>query len=95
MKMNGIIRFIKSLFGKYEPGYEYWVYLRDIKISPEFERTPPKFKKMGQKWNYYRNTGEFESPIILNRDFVLIDGYTSYIIAKKSEMDKVPVYFVD
>ena len=50
---------------------------------------------MGQKWSYYRNTGEFESPIILNRDFVLIDGYTSYIIAKKLEIDKVPVYFVD
>ena len=50
---------------------------------------------MGQKWSYYRNTGEFESPIILNRDFVLVNGYTSYIIAKKSEMDKVPVYFMD
>ena len=93
--MKSLIRFIKRIFGVYETGYEYWVYLRDIKISPEFERTPPRFKKMGQKWSYYRNTGEFESPIILNRDFVLIDGYTSYIIAKKSEMDKVPVYFVD
>lgn len=24
--MKGIIRYIKSLFGKYESGYEYWVY---------------------------------------------------------------------
>ena len=93
--MKNLIRFIKRIFGVYETGCEYWVYLRDIKISPEFERTPPRFKKMCQKWSYYRNTGEFESPIILNRDFALIDGYTSYIIAKKSEMDKVPVYFVD
>ena len=93
--MKNLIRCIKRIFGVYETEYEYWVYLRDIKISPEFEITPPRFKKMGQKWSYYRNTGEFESPIILNRDFVLIDGYTSYIIAKKSEMDKVPVYFVD
>ena len=93
--MKNLIKFIKRIFGVYETGYEYWVYLRDIKISLEFERTPPRFKKMCQKWSYYRNTGEFESPIILNRDFVLIDGYTSYIIAKKSEMDKVPVYFVD
>ena len=93
--MKNFIRFIKRIFGVYETGCEYWVYLRDIKISPEFERTSPRFKKMGEKWSYYRNTGEFKSPIILNRDFVLIDGYTSYIIAKKSEMDKVPVYFVD
>ena len=93
--MKSLIRFIKRIFGVYEAGYEYWVYLRDIKISPEFKRTPPRFKKMGQKWSYYRNTGEFESPIILNRDFVRIDSSTSYIIAKKSEMDKVPVYLVD
>ena len=93
--MKNLIRFIKRIFGVYETGCEYWVYLRDIKISHKFEKTPPRFNKMGQKWSYYRNTGEFESPIILNRDFVLIDGYTSYIIAKKSEMDKVPVYFVD
>ena len=93
--MKNLIRFVKRIFGVYKTRCEYWVYLKDIKISPEFERTPPRFKKMGQKWSYYRNTGEFESPIILNRDFVLIDGYTSYIIANKSEMDKVPVYFVD
>ena len=93
--MKSFIRFIKRIFGVYETGCEYWVYLRDIKISLEFEKTPPRFKKMGQKWSYYRNTGEFESPIILNRDFALIDGYTNYIIAKKSEMDKIPVYFVD
>ena len=93
--MKNFIIFIKRIFGVYETGYEYWVYLKDIKISHEFERTPPRFKKMCQKWSYYRNTGEFESPIILNRDFALIDGYTSYIIAKKSEMDKVPVYFAD
>lgn len=93
--MKGIIRFIKRIFGVYETGYEYWVYLKDIKISPQFEETPPRFKKMGQKWSYYKNTGEFESPIILNRDFELIDGYTSYIIANKSEIDKVPVHFVD
>ena len=93
--IKGIIRFIKRIFGVYETGYEYWVDLKDIKTLPQFEETPPRFKKMGQKWSYYKNTGKFESPIILNRDFELIDGYTSYIIAKKSEMDKVPVYFKD
>ena len=93
--MKNLIRFIKRIFGVYETGYEYWVYLKDIKISPQFENTPPRFKKMRQKWSYYRKTGKFESPIILNRDFELIDGYTSYCIANKSEIDKVPVYFKD
>ena len=30
--MKEIIRYIKSLFGKYEHGYEYWVYTKDIKV---------------------------------------------------------------
>ena len=48
MKMNGIIRFIKSLFGKYEPGYEYWVYTKDIKVPKSY-----KFTRIGtEKWNH-------------------------------------------
>ena len=34
--MNMIIKFFKKLFGKYEIGYEYLVYLKDIKITPQF-----------------------------------------------------------
>ena len=32
--MKSFIRFIKRIFGVYETGYEYWVYLKDIKINP-------------------------------------------------------------
>ena len=93
--MKKIIRFIKRLFGKYETGYEYWINLKDIQITPEFRSTYPRFKKMAQEWDYYRKTGDFESPIMLMRNFTLVDGYTSYLIAKIQGMDKVPVYFVD
>ena len=45
--MKGIIRYIKSLFGKYEPGYEYWVYTKDIKVPNSY-----KITKIGtKKWN--------------------------------------------
>ena len=91
--MEKVIRFIKRLLGKYESGYEYWVYLKDIKINPDFEKTPPRKNKFSQKMDYYLKHGEFQSPIILNRDFVLVDGYTSYLIAEKCHIDKVPVYF--
>lgn len=30
------MRFAKRLFGKYETGYEYWVKLSDIHITPQF-----------------------------------------------------------
>ena len=33
--------------------------------------------------------------IILDKDFNLIDGYSSFYIAESNEIDKVPVYFVD
>lgn len=45
--MKGLIRFIKSLFGKYESGYEYWIRLKDIKIPFQY-----RFHKIGKaKWN--------------------------------------------
>ena len=86
---------LKGLFGIYTPGCEYWVDLKDIDIPIDFLRHHPRQEKMEQKWAYYRQTGEFESPILLNRDFELVDGYTSYIIAKTENLHKVPVYFVD
>lgn len=92
---NKLINKIKGLFGKYESGCEYWVDLKDIDIQIDFLRTHPRHEKMERKWDYYRATGEFESPILLNRDFELVNGYTSYLIAKTENMHKVPVYFVD
>lgn len=95
MNVKGIIRFIKKLFGKYEPGYEYWVYIRDIKVNPEWKRTKINKEKFTKKITYWYKTGEFESKIILDRNFNLIDGYSSVRIAEIKGIDKVPVYFVD
>ena len=86
---------LKGLFGIYTPGCEYWIDLKDIDIPINFLRHHPRQEKMEQKWAYYRQTGEFESQILLNRNFELVDGYTSYIIAKTENLHKVPVYFVD
>ena len=93
--MKEIIRYIKSLFGKYEPGYEYWIYTKEIKVPKSYKLTRIGIEKWNHKMGYWLRTGEFESPILLNRDFELVDGYTSYIIAKTENTHKVPVYFVD
>ena len=58
---------LKGLLGIYTPGCEYWVDLKDIDIPIDFLRRHPRHEKMEQKWNYYKQTGEFESPILLNR----------------------------
>lgn len=88
-------RWINELFHVYEPGYEYWVYTSQIKIKKEFLRTSIGEKKWKRKKEYFYRTGEFESTIKLNRDFVLVDGYSSYRIALMMGIQKVPVVFVE
>ena len=95
MKIENLVRNFKGLFGRYDIGYEYYIRLDEIKIKPEFLRTPPGNIKMMQKWNYYRRTGKLQSKIILNRNFELVDGYTSYCIAERECINRVPVWFVD
>ena len=91
--MKGFIRWIKELFGIYENDSEYYVNFDDIEITPQFMESKPGFKKLNHKFDYYLRTGRFESPIVLTKDFVLIDGYTSYLIAEAYGLDRVPVYF--
>ena len=93
--MKEIIRYIKSLFGKYEPGYEYWVYTKDIKVPKYFKLTRIGTKKWNHKMGYWLSTGEFESKILIDRDFNLVDGYSSMKIAHLKNIEKVQVYFVD
>lgn len=93
--MKEFIRFIKRLFGNYETGYEYLVYTKDIKVNPEWRKTRIGKMKFKKKFQYWCRTGEFESRIILDKDFNLLDGYSSVRIAEIKGIDKVPVYFVD
>lgn len=88
-----LIRWIKKLLGIYETGYEYWIPTDQIIITPEFARTRIGAKKWRRKKRYYYRTGEFESQIVLTKDFILLDGYSSYRIAKYVGIDKVPVVF--
>ena len=63
----------------------------DIKIFPCFEAHPPKQEKMECKEQYFRETGCLQSEIILDGAGNLIDGYTSYLLAKVHGMASVPV----
>ena len=93
--MSKIIRSIKRLLGIYETGYEYWINTKEIKVNPEWRKTMIGKVKFKKKLQYWYRTGEFESSIILDRDFNLLDWYSSMRIAEIKEIDKVPVYFVD
>ena len=50
---------------------------------------------MNEKMAYFEKTGHFSSTIVIDRNFVLQDGFTSYRIAKLKGIKYVDVYFVD
>lgn len=93
--MKGIIRFVKRLFGIYETNHEYWIHTRDIRVDPKWRETRIGQEKFKRKMIYWYRTGEFESDIILDKNFNLIDGYSSVRIAEIKGIQKVPVYFVN
>lgn len=89
-----MFRNIIKIFNRHKSNKEYWIRTSSIKISPKFAAHRINENKLRQKKDYYFRTGNFESLIILNEDYVLVDGYSSYIIgAKIMKMDKLPVYF--
>ena len=65
----------------------------DIKIPLCFSDCPPKEGKMQKKEQYFQETGFLESEIILDGAGNLIDGYTSYLLAKAHGLASVPVRY--
>ncbi len=66
--------------------------LNNIKIQKEFKKRPPKAMKMFERRTYYfLHNHKFEVPIVINKDNELVDGYTSYLIAKEYKVKYVPV----
>lgn len=65
--------------------------LSNIKIQDSFKRNPPKHEKILEKIAYYNTYQNFEQPIVVDKDNVLIDGYTTYIIAKGLGMRYIKV----
>ncbi|GFI10872.1 hypothetical protein IMSAGC007_03343 [Lachnospiraceae bacterium] len=65
----------------------------EIKIYPCFAAHEPKPEKMQQKERYFEETGALQSQIILDGWGNLIDGYTSYLIAKARGIENVSVQY--
>lgn len=58
-----------------------------ITIPNEFLRTQPLPEKIIQKTADFYETGKLEK-IYVDKDFKLVDGYCSYLIAKEIEVGK-------
>ena len=81
-------------FYKKKPDVEYWIPIRDVNITYDFQLSSPGITKFKRKERDFLKNGTL-GKIILNHNFELLDGYCSYLICKKHGMDKVPVYFVN
>lgn len=76
----------------YHIGEDYEFRMRKIVISDDFLAHAPRNKKMIERIDYFLRNGKFHSPILLDaKSHVLLDGYTSYLIAKTLGWRKVPV----
>lgn len=78
-----MINKIMELLGK--------INIKKIKITQEFKSCPPKGEKMWIKRAYFMINNKFEQPVVVDKDNVLVDGYTTYLIAKEKDMKYVPV----
>lgn len=67
--------------------------LDTIKIYPCFSQKPPKEEKMQKKERFFLKSGFLQSQIILDSNNNLIDGYTSYLLAKKYNVENIPVMY--
>lgn len=81
--------------GYYKPGKEHWIDFSQVHITDDFAAHEIGEKKMERKRDYFRKTGKFESKVVLNKDFVLTDGYSTYCLVKEMELGKLAVWFED
>lgn len=76
----------------YSSNKEYWIPIDEIIITEDFLATTPRKSKYLKKEKAFIENGELKK-IIINRNYELIDGYCSYLICKKYDMGKIPVWF--
>lgn len=82
---------IGMLLGLYIEQKQHYMKLNKIKIKDSFKKRQPKGSKMRERWEYYRDNDRFYSPIIIDKNNYLVDGYTSYLIAKEDGLKEVEV----
>lgn len=73
---------------------EYYVPVKDIIIQQSFLQTWIRPEKWKRKKQYYLDHGTFESQVVLDKNFVLQDGYSTYKLAKEFKVKHVPVVFL-
>lgn len=86
-------KFINTLINEIaERDSRLYIDMNVIKI-PKVYKKPTKIK-LNERKEYFKNNKNFKVPIIIDKKYNLIDGYTSYLIAKQENFTKVEVRMV-
>lgn len=80
---------IYEVYGKDNP-YEV-INIDEIKIPKSFSKSGINIKKLQQKEAFYIEFGYYQDRIILNEDNLLLDGYSTYMLAKQNGVKEIEV----
>lgn len=65
------------------------VKISNIKIQEIFKK--PNLQKIKQRRKYYKRYNYFRSTIVLSQDNYLLDGYTTYLLAKEMNFEYITI----
>ena len=51
----------------------------------------PKSDKIEKRYRFYKQTGEFDREIIIDEEYNLVDGYSTYLVCKMLDIQKIRV----
>lgn len=68
-----------------------YVDIDEIKIPKNFERTMPDAMKIAERYEFFKRTAGFDREILVDENYNLIDGYSSYLVRKMVGLTKVRV----
>jgi ParB-like chromosome segregation protein Spo0J len=85
-------------------GTDEVISIYDIRIPPDFSKTPPQHVKIVRACTFIHNHGVIDKPLSviaetnekghMNR-FILIDGYSRYLALLYNGIKRVPVKYID
>ena len=60
-----------------------------IRVRKCIKNSLPTPDKIEKRYRFYKQTGEFDREIIIDEDYNLVDGYSTYLICKMLDIQKV------
>lgn len=83
-----------ELIHKQPYGTEEVISIEKIEIKKSFKLCNPREWKMQRCRELYLRKGFLDSPITIHNKYILVDGYTRYLVALELELKEVPIKYL-